>query len=75
MNHGQAAKWLRAIGGTSAVVRDSDGCDFVVVSVESATKGAVSRRMAVDGSTGKEWQEAVRDAFARACDELRLALS
>jgi hypothetical protein len=74
MNHGQAGKWLRAIGGTSDVVRDADGHDFVVVSVESALKGAVSRRMAVDGCTGHEREEAVRDAFVRACEELRVAL-
>jgi hypothetical protein len=74
MNHGQASKWLRAIGGTSTVVHDSDGRDFVVVSVESASRGSVSRRMAVDESTVNE-QEAIRDAFVRACEELRLALS
>ncbi len=74
MNHGQAGKWLRAIGGTSEVVRDADGRDFVVVSVESVTKGAVSRRMSVDGSSGREREEALRHAFVRACEELRLAL-
>jgi hypothetical protein len=72
MNHG---KWLHAIGGTSDIVRDADGNDFVVVSVESATKGTVSRRRVVDGSTGDEREEAVRKAFVRACEELRLALS
>jgi hypothetical protein len=74
MNHGQAGKWLRAIGGTSDVGRDADGHDFVVVSVESATKGAVSRRAAVDGSTSVKRDEALRKAFVRACEELKLAL-
>jgi hypothetical protein len=74
MNHGQAGKWLRAIGGGSDVVRDADGRDYVVVSVDSATKGAVSRRMAVNGSTNDEREEAVRKAFVRACEELKLAL-
>jgi hypothetical protein len=74
MNHGNAGKWLHAIGGTSDVVRDADGNDFVVVSVESATKGTVSRRAVVDGS-GDEREEAVRKAFVRACQELKLALS
>jgi hypothetical protein len=74
MNYGQADKWLRAIGGTSDVVRDADGNDFVVVSVDSATKGGVSRRMAVDASTGVERPGAIRRAFVRACEELKWAL-
>jgi hypothetical protein len=74
MNHVQAGRWLRAIGGTHNVARDLDGYDLVVVSVESALKGPVSRRTAVDGSTGNEREEAVRNAFVRACEELRLAL-
>jgi hypothetical protein len=70
MNHQQASKWLRAIGGTSDVVRDADGREYVVVAVESAMKGMVSRRMRVDVSTSGE-----RDAaFVRACEELKLAL-
>lgn len=74
MNHGQASKWFRAIGGTTDVVRDADGRDFVVVSVESATRGNVSLRMAVDGSS-RDREEAVRQAFVRACEELKLALA
>jgi len=70
MNHRQASNWLRAIGGTSDVVRDADGREFVVVAVESAMKGMVSRRMRLDGSTSGERDE----AFVRACEELKLAL-
>jgi hypothetical protein len=74
MNHQQATTWLRAIGGTSDVVRDDGGTDFVVVSVESATKGTMSRRMPVE-ATGYPRDEASRKAFVCACEELKFALS
>jgi hypothetical protein len=75
MNYEQAAKWLRAIGGTHVVERDNSGNEIVVVSVVSAIKGPVSQRAIVD--TSLAWrgpEELVRRAFVFACQELKAAL-
>ena len=67
-SHDQAVAWLRAIGGTSEVVNET-----VIVSVESATRGLVTRHRVIDVAAG-ERDEAVRRAFLGACEELRAAL-
>jgi hypothetical protein len=72
----KAMRWLEAIGGAHEIVHEAGGKDVVIVSVSSATRGSVSRRMSLDASlVGPARDQAFRTAFALACGELKLALS
>ena len=75
MTYEEAERWLRAIGGERIMARETAKFDSVIVLVKSATKGEISRHSVYDASlAGVQLEAAIREAFVRACDELRIAL-
>ena len=71
--HDEAVRWLTALRGEFMIERNSKGHPMaVVVRVERALGGVVSRR--ADVLPGFSDELAERQAFTRACDELRRAL-
>lgn len=76
MTYEEATRWLKKIGGTTIVTKEQvRGKSAVVVIVESAKGRTVSRHVVFDDTlTGPEHERAVREAFTRACEALKLAL-
>jgi len=76
VTYDEATRWLKKIGGTTVVAKDgTSGKGSIVVIVESAKGRTVSRHRVFDDTlTGPQRELAVREAFTRACDELKLAL-
>jgi len=76
VTYDEAARWLKKIGGTTVVAKDGTrGKGSIVVIVESAKGRTVSRQWVFDDTlTGPQRERAVREAFTRACEELKVAL-
>jgi hypothetical protein len=76
VTYDEATRWLKKIGGTTVVAKDETRAKgSIVVIVESAKGRTVSRHWAFDDTlTGLERERAVREAFTRACEELKVAL-
>jgi len=76
VTYDEATRWLKKIGGTTVVAKDgTHGKGSIVVIVESAKGRTVSRHWMFDDTlTGPDRERAVREAFTRACEELKIAL-
>jgi hypothetical protein len=76
VTYDEATRWLKKIGGTTVAAKDGTrGKGSIVVIVESAKGRTVSRHWIFDDMLiGPERERAVREAFRRACEELKVAL-
>jgi len=76
VTYDEATRWLEKIGGKTIVANEQKrGRGSVIVIVESAKGRTISRHVVFDDTlTGLERQRAVREAFTRACEALKLAL-
>jgi len=76
MTYEESEKWLRAIGGERILGRETERFSSVIVTLKSAINGEMSRHALYDATLhGEELEAAIRDAFIKACLELRVALS
>ncbi|HEX8795222.1 MAG TPA: hypothetical protein VF765_29945 [Polyangiaceae bacterium] len=73
----EAKRWLAKIGGHWAEAKDqTPGMARIVVTIERALGGSVSRHAAFDDRlTGYLRELAIREALANACTELRGAIA
>jgi hypothetical protein len=73
----EAQKWLEKIGGTWLEGKEQvPHKGSIIVEVHSAMRGRVARHALFDDRLqGYERELAIRDAFVRACMELRHALT
>lgn len=73
----EAKRWLAKLGGTWAEAKDdTPGRARIVVTVERALGGTLSRHAAFDDRlTGYLRELAIREALANACTELWVAIA
>lgn len=75
MTFDEAKNWLGKIGGRERIERETARYDSVIVELESARGGALSRRALFGIVRGGYYREmAYRAAFVEACEALRQAL-
>jgi hypothetical protein len=76
VTYDEAKRWLKKIRGTTIVAKEQKrGQGRVIVIVENSKGRTVSRHAVFDDTlTGPERERALREAFTRACNELKLAL-
>ena len=79
MTYDQAKRWLAKIGGETIEGKEQvppRRRGSVIVSVQSAKGHVVQRHWLFDDTLeGRERELAIRKAFVRACEELRVALA
>jgi hypothetical protein len=71
----QATRWLGKIGGSARIERGTTTYDSVIVELQSANGGTLSRRAVFGIARGGYYREmAYRTAFVEASEALRQAL-
>ena len=75
LTYDEASRWLQAIGGERIASCDTATFGSVLVRVNGGTRDEIARLAPYNLTlTGERRETAIRDAFVRACSDLRVAL-
>jgi len=76
VTYNEAKKWLEKLGGTWIEAKEQvPHKGSIIVEVQSVMRGRVARHALFDDRLqGFQREVAIREAFVRACEELRRAL-